>query len=77
MSIRKWETCETHLRVVLEGLQSLEQTEVISGKLPLVSVKCSERRRLTSECGYLPAWENFMNSGLCKNLFGDLIFTVQ
>ena len=77
MSIKKQETCEMHLRVVLEGLQSLEQTEAISGESPLVSVECSERRRLTSECGYSPAWENFMNSGAHKNLFGDLIFTVQ
>ena len=77
MSIRKQETCKTCLRIVLDGLQSLKQTEVISGELPLVSVKHSERRRLTSECGYSPAWENFMNSGACGNLFDGLIFTAQ
>ena len=77
MSIEKRETCEMHLRVVLEGLQSLEQTEAISGESPLASVKCSERRRLTSECGYSPAWENFMNRSACENLFDVLVFTAQ
>ena len=77
MSIRKQETCKMHLRIVLDGLQSLKQTEAISGESPLVSVKHSERRRLTSECGYLPAWENFVNSGAHGNLFDVLIFTVQ
>ena len=77
MSIRKQETCETCLRIVLDGLQSLKQTEVISGELPLASVKHSERRRLTSKCGYLPAWENFVNSGVHGNLFDVLIFTAQ
>ena len=28
-----------------------------SGESPLVSMKHSERRRLTSECGYSPAWK--------------------
>ena len=68
---------KTHLRIVLDGPQSLKQAEAISGESPLVGVKHSEWRRLTSECGYLPAWENFMNSGACESLFDVLVFTVQ
>ena len=66
-----------HLRIVLDGFQSLKQAEAISGKLPLASVKHSEGRRLTSECGYSPAWENFVNSGAHENLFDVLVFTAQ
>ena len=68
---------KTHLTVILDCLQHLKQTEVISGESPLVSVKHSEWRRLTSECGYSPAWENFMNGSARETLFDVLVFTVQ
>ena len=60
---------KTCLTIILDGPLNLKQTEVISGELPLVSVKHSEWRRLTSECGYSPAWENFVNDSMHENLF--------
>ena len=77
MSIGNRKHVKTCLRIVLDGLQSLKQIEAISGESPLASVKHSERRRLTSECGYSPPWENFVNSGAHGNLFDVLIFTAQ
>ena len=59
MSIRKWETCKTHPKNNSGGSPGSEHAES-GGNSPLVSVKHSERGRLTSECGYLPAWENLM-----------------
>ena len=56
MSIRKWETCRQHQKNSSGGSSESEHAES-GGKLPLVSVKHSERGRLTSECGYSPAWK--------------------
>ena len=56
MSIRKWETYKTNLKSNSGGSSGSEHAES-GGKLPLVSVKHSGRGRLTSECGYLPAWK--------------------
>ena len=47
-----------HPRIVLDGLQDLEhKNRVIGGESPLVSVEHSKRGRLTSKCGYSPAWK--------------------
>ena len=54
MSIRKWETCRQHQKNSSEGSPESEHAES-GGESPLVSVKHSERGRLTSECGYSPA----------------------
>ena len=56
MSIRKQETHKPHQKSSSGGSPGSEHAES-GGESPLVSVKHSERRRLTSKCGYLPAWE--------------------
>ena len=56
MSIRKWKTYKQHQKNSSGGSPESEHAES-GGESPLVSVKHSERERLTSECGYLPAWK--------------------
>ena len=56
MSIRKWETYKLHQKNSSGGSPRSEHADS-GGKSPLVSVKHSERGRLTSKCGYLPAWK--------------------
>ena len=56
MSIRKWETYKSCQKSSSGGSPETQHAGSY-GKSPLVSVKYSERRRLTSECGYLLAWE--------------------
>ena len=56
MSIRKWETYKQHQKSSSGGSPESEHAES-GGESPLASVKHSERRRLTSEWGYSPAWK--------------------
>ena len=56
MSVRKWETYKPHQKSSSGGPQGFEHAES-GGESPLASVKHSERGRLTSECGYSPAWK--------------------
>ena len=56
MSIRKWETSKWCQRNSSGGSPESGHADS-GGESPLVSVKHSERRSLTSECGYSPAWK--------------------
>ena len=56
MSIRKQETSKQHQRNSSGRSPESEHAES-GGESPLVSVKHSERGRLTSEDGYSPAWK--------------------
>ena len=56
MSFRKQETCRQHQKNSSGGSPESEHAES-GGKSLLVGVKHSERERVTSECGYSPAWK--------------------